>query len=279
VIGGKNFCKKHAEFGFEKCTECGSPIKGQYTTYEQGKFHPDCLRCSICKGPLPKKFHNTEDGDLIYEKDFLETLDRCGRCMDYIRSNFIMAEDTHYHSECFVCSNCQRSLRSLGFSMVNSALMCHECSAVEDTSHLRVDRKPPPSHRQDHYLPRKAADLLPDHSPWRRTKPWTQDTYDEIKDNIVSYKLLKQSGISHINVLLVGEVGAGKSSFFNTVNSVFRGYVTSLANAGSLGRSITTQVDVCFLLNIIPLFYQTLFIAGKMKKLASFNCGSVLANA
>jgi len=57
----------------------------------------------------------------------------------------------------------------------------------------------------------------------------------------VSYKLLKQSGISHINVLLVGEVGAGKSSFFNTVNSVFRGYVTSLANAGSLGRSVTTQ--------------------------------------
>ena len=58
----------------------------------------------------------------------------------------------------------------------------------------------------------------------------------------MSYKLLKKSGISHINILLIGEVGAGKSSFFNSVNSVFRGYVTSLANAGSMGKSVTTQV-------------------------------------
>ena len=60
----------------------------------------------------------------------------------------------------------------------------------------------------------------------------------------MSYKLLKKSGISHINILLIGEVGAGKSSFFNSVNSVFRGYVTSLANAGSMGKSVTTQVTI-----------------------------------
>ena len=61
-------------------------------------------------------------------------------------------------------------------------------------------------------------------------------------ESIISYKLLKQCEISNINVLLLGEIGAGKSSFFNSVNSVFRGFVTSLASAGSMQRSVTTQV-------------------------------------
>ncbi|KAK2835319.1 hypothetical protein Q5P01_015803 [Channa striata] len=37
------------------------------------------------------------------------------------------------------------------------------------------------------------------------------------------------------------EVGAGKSSFINSVNSVFRGHVTNLTIAGSSTQSLTTQ--------------------------------------
>ena len=67
-------------------------------------------------------------------------------------------------------------------------------------------------------------------------------TYDNLKDEIVTYKILKETGVKHINVLLVGEVGAGKSSFFNSVESVFEGHVTSRANAGMVEKSLTTQV-------------------------------------
>ncbi|KAK7879560.1 hypothetical protein WMY93_033732 [Mugilogobius chulae] len=38
-----------------------------------------------------------------------------------------------------------------------------------------------------------------------------------------------------------GPVGAGKSSFFNSINSVFRGHVTCQAMAGSSATSLTTQ--------------------------------------
>ncbi|XP_043941653.1 interferon-induced protein 44-like isoform X2 [Protopterus annectens] len=47
--------------------------------------------------------------------------------------------------------------------------------------------------------------------------------------------------VPRIRVLLIGPVGVGKSSFFNSVNSVFRGHVTSQAIAGSASSSLTTK--------------------------------------
>lgn len=65
------------------------------------------------------------------------------------------------------------------------------------------------------------------------------------------------NSVSQVRVLLVGPVGAGKSSFFNSVNSVFRGHVTSQAIAGSSATSLTTQVRLnnTSLFHIIVKFY------------------------
>uniref|UniRef100_A0A8C3XVM6 TLDc domain-containing protein n=1 Tax=Chelydra serpentina TaxID=8475 RepID=A0A8C3XVM6_CHESE len=57
---------------------------------------------------------------------------------------------------------------------------------------------------------------------------------------IRSYKPYLNS-VPQIRILVLGPIGAGKSSFFNSVNSVFRGYVTSQAVAGSDNASVTTQ--------------------------------------
>lgn len=48
--------------------------------------------------------------------------------------------------------------------------------------------------------------------------------------------------VHQARVLLVGPIGAGKSSFFNSINSAFRGNMTSQAIAGTAGGSVTTQV-------------------------------------
>lgn len=47
--------------------------------------------------------------------------------------------------------------------------------------------------------------------------------------------------VHQARVLLVGPVGAGKSSFFNSINSLFRGNMTSQAIAGTAGMSVTSQ--------------------------------------
>ncbi|XP_047442392.1 interferon-induced protein 44-like [Mugil cephalus] len=75
--------------------------------------------------------------------------------------------------------------------------------------------------------------------PWR-TIIWESEKRTELMESIKTYKPA-DSSVSQVKVLLVGPIGAGKSSFFNSVNSVFRGHVTSQAMSGSSATSLTTQ--------------------------------------
>ncbi|XP_030582442.1 interferon-induced protein 44-like [Archocentrus centrarchus] len=75
--------------------------------------------------------------------------------------------------------------------------------------------------------------------PWR-TVIWDFQKRKELIESIKSYKPTVSS-VTQARVLLIGPVGAGKSSFFNSVNSVFRGHVTSQAISGSSTTSLTTQ--------------------------------------
>ncbi|XP_023195115.1 interferon-induced protein 44-like isoform X1 [Xiphophorus maculatus] len=76
-------------------------------------------------------------------------------------------------------------------------------------------------------------------NPWR-TLTWNPEKRTELMDTIKAYKPTVSS-VPQTRVLLIGPVGAGKSSFFNSINSVFRGHVTSQAIAGSSSTSLTTQ--------------------------------------
>ncbi|XP_026003008.1 interferon-induced protein 44-like [Astatotilapia calliptera] len=75
--------------------------------------------------------------------------------------------------------------------------------------------------------------------PWR-TIVWESEKRAGLIESIKSYKPTVSS-VTQARVLLIGPVGAGKSSFFNSVNSVFRGHVTSQAISGSSSTSLTTQ--------------------------------------
>ena len=64
----------------------------------------------------------------------------------------------------------------------------------------------------------------------------------EIKENLLAYRPVSESNVTAANILLLGQIGAGKSSFFNSVNSIFRGKITSKACSGSFEHSVTTMV-------------------------------------
>merc|ERR1712013_261580 len=104
------------------------------------------------------------------------------------------------------------------------------------------------SKEQNLRIPRLSSSEVMDDSllstPWRKgkeTNPWSEATYDTLKAEVQTHKLCKDAGIKHVNILLVGEISAGKSSFFNSVESVFAGYVTARANSGFDVVSVTTQ--------------------------------------
>ncbi|XP_057181017.1 interferon-induced protein 44-like isoform X1 [Triplophysa rosa] len=75
--------------------------------------------------------------------------------------------------------------------------------------------------------------------PWRNVL-WNAKQKQELMKCIKDYKPL-ESSVNRIRILMIGPVGAGKSSFFNSINSIFMGRMTSKAMAGSSGTSLTTQ--------------------------------------
>ncbi|XP_026054140.1 interferon-induced protein 44-like [Carassius auratus] len=82
-------------------------------------------------------------------------------------------------------------------------------------------------------------DVSAEEKPWRNVL-WTADRRAELMEIIRNHKPLMRS-VSRVRILMIGPVGAGKSSFFNSINSIFTGHVTNKAMSGSAGTSLTVQ--------------------------------------
>ncbi|XP_060577910.1 interferon-induced protein 44-like isoform X2 [Ruditapes philippinarum] len=79
--------------------------------------------------------------------------------------------------------------------------------------------------------------LLP---PWRELGGWNHQNLEDLKNEIDAWSPPHGTGLKTANILFLGPVGAGKSSFFNTISSIFRGHVTGQAVCGSAEQSITS---------------------------------------
>ncbi|XP_033754641.1 interferon-induced protein 44-like [Pecten maximus] len=86
---------------------------------------------------------------------------------------------------------------------------------------------------------RKARQIM--EKPWIRNIDWSPKLEEIEKDKVATYKPLSGLDVKQAMILLVGQVGAGKSSYFNTINSIFRGQISIQANAGSAEKSLTTS--------------------------------------
>nr|XP_023693740.1 interferon-induced protein 44-like [Paramormyrops kingsleyae] len=83
----------------------------------------------------------------------------------------------------------------------------------------------------------RKPELLKD--PWRNAK-WDESARTKLMQSLKEYKPPVDS-VPQARILLIGLVGAGKSSFFNSINSIFRGNITSQAEAGDMGTSLTLK--------------------------------------
>ncbi|KAG2461596.1 IF44L protein, partial [Polypterus senegalus] len=86
-------------------------------------------------------------------------------------------------------------------------------------------------------LSQDLGDLLD--SPWRELC-WDEEMSDQLKNSIIYYKP-PLNLVSKARVLLVGPVGAGKSSFISSVGSVFYGSVALQAMVGTAAQSFTNM--------------------------------------
>ncbi|XP_056591873.1 interferon-induced protein 44-like [Triplophysa dalaica] len=77
-------------------------------------------------------------------------------------------------------------------------------------------------------------------------KPWRSFKWDNISELKRSLEKFTPSdpNVKDIKILVAGQIGAGKSSFINSINNAFQGRITSaaLVNSSSCGKSFTTKL-------------------------------------
>ncbi|XP_060583836.1 interferon-induced protein 44-like [Ruditapes philippinarum] len=78
-------------------------------------------------------------------------------------------------------------------------------------------------------------------SVWRVSPGWESEDLMLLKRYAESYRPPDGLDVETANILVLGPVGAGKSSLFNTVASVYRGHISDQAVSGSAEKSITSE--------------------------------------
>uniref|UniRef100_A0A8W8M3R3 TLDc domain-containing protein n=1 Tax=Magallana gigas TaxID=29159 RepID=A0A8W8M3R3_MAGGI len=77
--------------------------------------------------------------------------------------------------------------------------------------------------------------------PWQEPPVWEPQTLESLKKFIGSFEPNEELNVPEVNILLVGQVGAGKSSVVNTINSIWKGEISTRSWAGSSEHSLTTS--------------------------------------
>ncbi|XP_060558197.1 interferon-induced protein 44-like isoform X1 [Ruditapes philippinarum] len=77
---------------------------------------------------------------------------------------------------------------------------------------------------------------------WRPTK-WSREHLDCMKDDLIRFTPKEDPSVTRTRILMIGLVGAGKSSFYNTIDSVFRNRITQRATCGSAEESLTKNYN------------------------------------
>ncbi|XP_073700939.1 interferon-induced protein 44-like [Garra rufa] len=136
-----------------------------------------------------------------------------------------------FGQQLYFCYNNQATVYNQGGSAftVNSAIMYGNITQLSECEVYKVEKS----------VISKGSQVSAEEKPWRNVL-WTADRRAQLMEMIRKQKPLTTS-VSHFRILMIGPVGAGKSSFFNSINSIFMDRVTSKAMSGSAGTSLTTQ--------------------------------------
>ncbi|KAJ7999709.1 hypothetical protein DPEC_G00197220 [Dallia pectoralis] len=84
--------------------------------------------------------------------------------------------------------------------------------------------------------------------PWRKTD-WSKQNRDNMVETLRNFNL-NDPNLGHLRFLVLGPIGAGKSSFINSVNNVFQGRIAHNAlGAASSGTSFTKTYKTHYIKN------------------------------
>ncbi|CAB4065880.1 ZDHHC9_14_18 [Lepeophtheirus salmonis] len=104
---------------FGNCNKCGGMIVGEGSGCSaMGRiYHLHCFTCFVCTISLQGKPFYALDGKPLCENDYLNTLEKCAKCLQPIMDRILRATGKPYHPQCFTCVVCGHSLDGIPFTV------------------------------------------------------------------------------------------------------------------------------------------------------------------
>jgi hypothetical protein len=121
------------------------------------------------------------------------------------------------------------------------------------------------------YIVIAESKIAPPDEAWRKVDRNFEWNPEQLKVEINKFKLPEELNIPYTKILLLGPVGSGKSSFFNTINSVYRGHVTGQAPMGTGKHSVTTKVRIIMQCTNSPIMVSAQTIIRKNRCTQSYS--------
>ena len=104
---------------FGLCSYCQCRIEGEGSgcTAMGRLYHVACFTCSHCRCLLQGKPFYALDGKPYCQADYLDTLEKCCKCLAPILDRILRATGKPYHPDCFTCVACNKSLDGVPFTV------------------------------------------------------------------------------------------------------------------------------------------------------------------
>ena len=90
------------------CPGCETKIDKSKLNFAGHDWHPECLRCSLCRQPLQAGQCVTKDDLILHHDCYRECFcERCAKCCQLVDpQDAVQAIGRSFHSKCFTCVRC-----------------------------------------------------------------------------------------------------------------------------------------------------------------------------
>ena len=126
-----------------KCAGCNKALLNEYTQALNKKWHKNCFTCTSCKTTFKENrflVHNEKPYcNNCYSKKFSP---KCSGCKTPITENHITAMGKHFHSKCFRCKGCNKSINTDKFAEKNGFIYHIDCYSYKYNPKCSICLKP-----------------------------------------------------------------------------------------------------------------------------------------
>jgi len=101
------------------CTKCRKQIVADTpgVTALGSAYHVSCFCCDECQKQLAGCSFYSVDGKNLCQVDYMNSLEKCEKCLTPITQKILRALGKAFHPECFVCPVCAKSLDGIPFTV------------------------------------------------------------------------------------------------------------------------------------------------------------------